>query len=254
MPGRRVVLWDDTWVRYHEPGIGQAAVRVLEAAGFQVVLARGRKCCGRPAFSRGLLDEAARLGAHNVALLESRYPDLPVIFLEPSCHSMFVDDYLQLRIPGAERLAQRCQLFEQFMCELLDREPGALDLHTEGGTSIAIHAHCHAKALGDATVMKRLVQHVRGAEPTLLDTGCCGMAGAFGMSREKYDLSLQVAEPMVEKLKALTPGTRVVASGTSCRHQITHLTPVRPLHMAEVLAAALEAREPDAARRASLTS
>ena len=79
----RVVLWDDTFVRYHEPHIGIAAVKVLEAAGFQIELAAGRQCCGRPAFSQGNLDEARRLGEHNLALLNQDLDNAPIIFLEP---------------------------------------------------------------------------------------------------------------------------------------------------------------------------
>ncbi len=93
------MLWDDTFVRYHEPNIGIAAVKVLEAAGFYVVLAQKRKCCGRPAFSVGNLDEAEKLGAHNLAVLGN--DDAPIIFLEPSCYSMFIEDYRELSLPGA---------------------------------------------------------------------------------------------------------------------------------------------------------
>jgi Fe-S oxidoreductase len=100
-----MLLWDDTWVRYHEPRVGRAAVAVLEAAGFEVRLVEGRRCCGRPAFSRGLLDEALRLGEHNLELLARRDTMLPIVFLEPSCWSMFVDEYRQLEIRGAAEVA-----------------------------------------------------------------------------------------------------------------------------------------------------
>ena len=107
----RVMLWDDTFVRYHEPRVGQAAIKVLEAAGFEVVLPKQRKCCGRPAFSQGNLDEAARLGRHNLELLNQERDNIPIIFLEPSCYSMFVQDYRELKLPDWERVAARCILF-----------------------------------------------------------------------------------------------------------------------------------------------
>jgi Fe-S oxidoreductase len=88
-----------------------------------------------------------------------------------------------------------------------------------------------------ASLARRLPQR----RVTLLDTGCCGMAGAFGALQSKYDLSLKVAQPLVEKIQAQPAGTILVASGTSCRHQIQHLTPAHPKHMAELLAAALDA-------------
>src|SRR5437667_10614934 len=122
----RVILWDDTFVRYHEPQIGIAAVKVLEALGFEVALVRNRKCCGRPAFSQGNLDAATRVGKHNVDLLNAspaRTSTTPILFLEPSCWSMFVDDYRELKIPNAEKIAARSFLFEKFIDDLLAREP-----------------------------------------------------------------------------------------------------------------------------------
>ncbi len=235
----RVILWDDTFVRYHEPNIGIAAVTVLEAAGFEVVLPLNRRCCGRPAFSQGNLDAAATLGRHNLSLLANA--DTPILFLEPSCHSMFAEDYRELKLDGAQETAGRCFLFEQFIEELLSREPEALRFRAEPA-NIVIHAHCHAKSLIDPAFMTRLVRRLPGRDVTLLETGCCGMAGAFGALESKYDLSLKVAEPLVTKIQDQPPGTIVVASGTSCRHQIDHLSPVHARHMAELLADALLTR------------
>ncbi len=235
-----VILWDDTFVRYYEPNIGMAAVTVLESAGFEVMLATQRKCCGRPAFSQGNLDEAEKLGAHNLAVL-AETGDAPILFLEPSCYSMFAEDYHELKLPGADVISRRCFLFEEFMNTFLEQEPNALPFDGEV-ERIAIHAHCHAKSMMKTGCMKQLAQRLPNRSVTLLDTGCCGMAGAFGMIESKYQLSLKVAEPMVEKIKALPFGTIVAASGTSCRHQIQHLVPVKLRHMAEVLAEALPAR------------
>src|SRR5206468_7074273 len=95
----RIILWDDTFVRYHEPQIAIAAVKVLEALGFEVVLVKNRRCCGRPAFSQGNLDAAAKLGKHNVHCLSSlQHSNTPILFLEPSSWSMFVEDYRELNI------------------------------------------------------------------------------------------------------------------------------------------------------------
>ena len=234
----RVVLWDDTFVRYHEPHIGMAAVKVLEGLGFDVVLPFGRKCCGRPAFSQGNLAEAARLGRHNLALLNLDEDGEPILFLEPSCYSMFVEDYRELKLEGTDRVARRCFLFEQFIEALLNQEPGALKFNPKAA-NVVIHAHCHAKALTNPDYMLKLAQRLPQRKVTLLDTGCCGMAGAFGALSAKYELSLKVAEPLALKVRSQPFGTVVVASGTSCRHQISHLAPFRPRHMAEVLAEAL---------------
>src|SRR5438552_9652568 len=144
-----LILWDDTFVRYHEPHIGIAAVTVLEALGFEVSLAKNRRCCGRPAFSQGNLDAASKLGKHNISQLStinSQPSAPPILFLEPSCWSMFVEDYPELRIESAENIANRCFLFEKFVDDLLEQEPAALQFkHSEG--TLAIHAHCHAKSI-----------------------------------------------------------------------------------------------------------
>jgi len=252
----RVILWDDTFVRYHEPHIGIAAVKVLEALGFEVSLVENRRCCGRPAFSQGNLDAAAKVGKDNVDLLSSlhnaspaRTSNTPILFLEPSCWSMFVEDYRELRIEKAERIANRCFLFERFVDDLLEQQPGALQFqhssasaeglrrHTE--TTIAIHPHCHAKSIMNPAFMRRLAERLPGRRATVLDTACCGMAGSFGALAEKYDLSIQVAQDLINKLENQGRETQIIASGTSCRHQISDLTNIRPKHMAEVLADAL---------------
>ena len=234
----KVILWDDTFARYHEPEIGIAAVAVLEAAGFEVTLPTQRKCCGRPAFSQGNLGEAARLGRHNLAVL-NQGDAVPIVFLEPSCYSMFVEDYCELKLPDTESVAGRCILFEEFIGNLLKQSPNALKFNREA-ERIVIHAHCHAKSLADTAYLRQLAERLPNREVTLLDTGCCGMAGAFGMFASKYELSLKVAEPLISKIKSQPYGTVVVASGTSCRHQIRHLALNRTQHMACVLADALQ--------------
>jgi len=235
----KVILWDDTFVRYHDPHIGVAAIKVLEMAGYEVLLARGRKCCGRPAFSQGNIGAARRLGAHNLALLAKFPDDIPIIFLEPSCHSMFIEDYREMSLPDAERVAARCFLLAEFIDNLLRTEPEALVFKSRP-TTVAIHVHCHAKALTHPAYMHRLCARLPGRRVHYLDTGCCGMAGAFGMLESKYDLSLEIARPLIEKIRQMPYGTIVVASGASCRHQIDHLATVRTQHIAEVLAEALD--------------
>lgn len=229
----RVILWDDTFVRYYEPGIGEAAVRVLEAAGFEVLILKNRRCCGRPAFSQGVLDRVRRLGAHNLGLL--RDYEFPVIFLEPSCWSMFVEDYRELGLAGAESLAERCFLFEAFLERHLQNNPDALTFR-DCDRPAAIHAHCHAKSIVNPAFMTALLNRVPNGKPRLLDTGCCGMAGAFGVQAEKYDLSRRVAAPMLEQINALPETCQIIASGTSCRQQLNHFGQAAPLHAAEWLA------------------
>ncbi len=104
---------------------------------------------------------------------------------------------------------------------------------------VAIHAHCHVKALANPKNALQLASRLPNRTVTMLDTGCCGMAGSFGMMASKYELSLKIAEPLMEQIKHQPFGTNIVLSGTSCRHQVQHLATVRTLHLAEVLAEAL---------------
>jgi FAD/FMN-containing dehydrogenase/Fe-S oxidoreductase len=234
----KVILWDDTWVRYHEPSVGHAAVSVLEAAGLEVSLVADRVCCGRPAASRGMLDDLRRAAEHNLALL--RGTNEPIVFLEPSCWSVFVDEYRQLGIEGAEQVANRCLLFEEVVEKCL--AGGSLAAAMTGPVGeVAVHGHCHSKALSDPKTALSVLERLPGASPRLLDTGCCGMAGAFGMLSAHRELSRRVAEPLVAAIEALPQHTAVIASGTSCRHQMADLTDVRPLHLAEFLAGCLRA-------------
>jgi FAD/FMN-containing dehydrogenase/Fe-S oxidoreductase len=255
----KIILWDDTFVRYHEPHIGIAAVKVLEALGFEVALVKNRRCCGRPAFSQGNLDAAAKLARHNLSQLLVRRSlgeggssleeslgrrslgeggNTPILFLEPSCWSMFVEDYRELKVENAENIAEHCFLFEKFVDDLLAHEPEALRFK-ERTALVLIHPHCHAKSITSPAFMGKLAERLPGTKATVLDTACCGMAGAFGALAEKYDLSVQIAQRLLDQIDNQPPRTEVIASGTSCRHQITDLTSLRPKHMAEFLAEAL---------------
>ena len=155
---------------------------------------------------------------------------------------MFVEDYRELKIDNAETVAKRCFLFEKFVDDLLVQEPDALQFKN-GSVNVAIHPHCHAKSIMNPGFMKTLAERLPGKQATVLDTACCGMAGAFGALAEKYDLSVQVAQRLLDKINDQPPGTEIIASGTSCRHQIVDLIPqpggTRPKHMAEFVAEAI---------------
>jgi Fe-S oxidoreductase len=151
---------------------------------------------------------------------------------------MFVEDYRELGINNAENIAKRCFLFEKFVDDLLASEPDALRLN-ERSQTIAIHPHCHAKSIMDPAFMRRLAERLPGRKATVLDTACCGMAGSFGARAEKYDLSAQVGQRLLDSIDNQPADAEIIASGTSCRHQIADLSRVHPKHMAELLADAL---------------
>jgi FAD/FMN-containing dehydrogenase/Fe-S oxidoreductase len=227
-----VILWDDTFTRYYDSPIGLAAVKVLEAAGYNVELVQGRQCCGRPAFSQGLLQKAKHLGETNLSLLSSGNSTTPILFLEPSCYSMFIEDYRELGLKNAEAIARRCFLIEDY---LFRDGPPLSTSPPLNERPIAVHRHCHNKALvGDS----RDTRYLEFIAPSALqlDTGCCGMAGAFGALESKYDLSLQIAAPILKQLETLDDETIVLTTGTSCRQQLKHLTQKTIQHPIELIA------------------
>jgi len=232
-----VLLWIDCFSRYYEPEIARAAVVVLESAGYEVIIPEGTVCCGRPAFSMGRLDLARSMGARNIEVLR-RWP-WDVVFLEPSCGSMFLEDYRELNLSGAEDLAKRAYSFELFVDRLLEQDSAALRWNGRAGRC-AMHVHCHAKAAVPPERFRRAASKVPGAEVTLLDTGCCGMAGAFGAMGDKYSLSVQVAQPLIDLVNGLAEDVDLLVSGTSCRQQLTHLTSRKPVHFAQWLASRID--------------
>lgn len=243
-PQREVVLWDDTYLSFNYPHIGQAAVQVLEAAGFGVRLLKKRHCCGRPMISKGLLQSARKQAAANVALLlPFARQGVPIIGLEPSCTATFKDEYPDL-LPGGEArsVAQQVYFFEDFLVQGM--QAGELALPFKASLSpqkLLFHAHCYQKALGKPLHTRRLLEMIPGAEVEEIHSGCCGMAGSFGYEKKHYNLSMACGEAaLFPAVRQATPGTRIVAAGISCRHQIADGTGVEALHPAEVLAEALQ--------------
>ncbi|HEY8505746.1 MAG TPA: FAD-linked oxidase C-terminal domain-containing protein, partial [Gemmataceae bacterium] len=242
----RVILLDDCFTTYNEPWIGRAAVRVLEAAGFRVELA-GLVCCGRAMISKGFLKEARELAWTQVPALAKRVADgTPILGLEPSCLLALADEWPEL-VPGPEarRVAEAAHLAEHWLAD--QAKAGRVNLPLSGSGKpprrCLFHGHCHQKALcgvgGTASALRR----VPGLDVTVLDAGCCGMAGAFGYEKEHFDISVKIANlELVPALEA-APEALVVATGTSCRHQIRDLTGRRALHPVEVLASALTESE-----------
>ncbi|MCA9925565.1 MAG: hypothetical protein KC421_24510, partial [Anaerolineales bacterium] len=238
---QNVVLAAGTYYTYNYPEVAIAAVEVLEAAGFEVIVPPVTEY-GRPAFSKGMVDQA-RKTARTVLDTFAPYAaeSLPIIFLEPSDLSMLIDDYEAL-LPDDERLphiAQHCTSFEQLIAQQADA--GTLNLtFTDAKQHIILHGHCHQKSLIGMTPAHRILTLPPNYTVEELDTSCCGMAGSFGYEAEHYDISRQMAEMRLwPGVRAADDDTMIVAAGVSCRQQIAHGTERHALHPAEVLRMAL---------------
>jgi Fe-S oxidoreductase len=239
-PRGTVVYFVDTWTNYYTPQVGVAAVKLLERAGFNV-LCPLTQCCGRPAISQGLLTEAKRLAEFNVRrLARLAHAGVPIVGTEPSCTLTLVDEYPQLvRSSTARKIAAQTVTLETFLQRLLAADPEALKF-SDRKTPLLYHAHCHQKAIvGSADALDLLHQATDGSA-SLIDAGCCGMAGAFGHEVEHYDVSRAIGEQRLFPAIRNRGNAEVAVSGFSCREQIKHHTGVTARHVIEYLADALE--------------
>lgn len=236
---RQVVLFPDCFVTYNEPSIGQAAVRVLEAAGFEVILGP-QICCGRAMISMGLLDDAratlGRILEEYAAIIDAQ---IPIVGIEPSCILTFRDELQSLHPnnPRAKGLARQSFLIEEFLAAEAAAGRLTLNLRT-AGAPIVVHGHCIAKALVGTKPTEELLKLIPGSNVQVLDSGCCGMAGSFGFIKGHYDISLAIGEhslfPAVRQ--AAGKGASITAAGTSCRHQIHDGTGTHARHPIQIVA------------------
>lgn len=237
---QRVILWADTWNNYFHPQTAKAAVEVLEDAGYEVVLPRRQICCGRPLYDYGLLDRAKR---QLLAILDELRPlireGVPLVGLEPSCLSVLKDEMQEMlgHDVDAMRLAQQTFAFETFM----QRKAGGYRPPTLDRTAI-VHEHCHKKSVLDPLAEAHAFEQM-GLRFKQLESGCCGMAGAFGFEAAHYDMSIACGERvLLPEVREAKPETIVVADGFSCREQIMQTTNRQALHPAEVMRMAIADR------------
>jgi FAD/FMN-containing dehydrogenase/Fe-S oxidoreductase len=245
-PGSRsVVLLDDCFTTFQEPQIGRAAIKLLEKAGYAVELAG--VCCGRAMISKGFLTDARRLAQEGVATLDKyAAAGVPILGLEPSCILTLMDEWPEL-VPGsaAKRVAGVAEMAEGWLARQVSDNGLSLELsspaeRTGGGSppisrKVLFHTHCHQKALVGSKGSVSALKLIPTLDVATLDAGCCGMAGAFGYEKEHYDLSVQIANLALVPAVTAEPNAVVVATGTSCRHQIRDLTGRNALHPLEVL-------------------
>jgi FAD/FMN-containing dehydrogenase/Fe-S oxidoreductase len=233
--GERVVLFDDTFNNHFRPDTALAAQRVLEAGGCAVELPRERLCCGRPYYDHGML-ERARTALERV--LQVLAPQLdegtPIVLLEPGCLSVLRDELGQLfpDDPRALRLARSAVSLAEF----LGARPGTIPVV---GAKVLVHGHCHQKALSG---MRAELDALRaaGCQVQAPDTGCCGMAGAFGLRAEHYEASRRIAAAALLPALETARDAEVLANGFSCREQIEDFASRPTLHLAELLARGLK--------------
>jgi FAD/FMN-containing dehydrogenase/Fe-S oxidoreductase len=231
-----VLLWVDTFTEHFAPEVGQAAVRVLEAAGYAVQLTGQPVCCGLTWISTGQLDGARRQLRRSVAALDAAVQaGTPIVGLEPSCTAVLRGEITEL-LPGDPRAA-RVRAATRTLAELLAATPGWAPPDLDGVSAVA-QPHCHQHAVmgwqADAALLRRA-----GAKVDAVG-GCCGLAGNFGVERGHYDVSVAVAQTaLLPAVRHAPPGAAVLADGFSCRTQLDQLAHVSGVHLAQLLASHL---------------
>ncbi|HVE73408.1 MAG TPA: (Fe-S)-binding protein, partial [Thermoanaerobaculia bacterium] len=225
-PSKRVLLWTDTFNNHFTPATLHAAAEVLERAGYQVEIPKRRLCCGRPLYDWGFLDRAKKLLRET---LDHTDPEVTIVGLEPSCVAVFRDELPNL-FPNEKRdVLTLSELFARDGVEMPQLRRKAI-----------VQAHCHHKSILRFDAEEAMLRRM-GLDLVHPDSGCCGMAGAFGFESRHYDLSMKLGErvilPMVREADA---ETLIIADGFSCREQIEQGTGRRTLHFAEVVKMAFE--------------
>ena len=242
--GREVVLWADTFSRYFDREILDAALEVLVAAGCRVHLARPGDgstrplCCGRTFLSAGLVDEARAAARRSIAVLETyARRGVPIIGLEPSCLLTFRDEALRFGLgEAAVKVSEQAMLFEEYLARESAAGHLALGLGPVAEKTL-LHGHCHQRSFGAMGAVERTLRLIPGLAVETIESSCCGMAGAFGYQSETVDVSRAMGEAsLLPAVRGAGPETLIVADGTSCRHQIAVGTQRQALHVAQVLA------------------
>ena len=243
----KAVLFADTFNRHFEPENLRAAAKVLAAADVPVHVAAAPKgerplCCGRTFLSAGLVDEAKQEAQRLVdALLPFAEQGIPIIGLEPSC-LLTLRDEIPALLPGEDTklLAKHARMLEEFIADQGDNPDFALRL-TSPAPKVLLHGHCHQKAMGVMSSIEKTLARLPDTEIEVVETSCCGMAGAFGYGVETHDVSRRMAElDLAPAVRDAAQDTIIVADGTSCRHQVADLTDRKPIHIARLLERALK--------------
>lgn len=232
------MYFHDTFTTYNYPRVGRAVVRLLEAAGFEVIVETRRECCGRPMLSKGLVEEARKLARANVELLaQYARKGIAIVGSEPSCILTLRDEYVDL-LPDdadAQAVAEQSFMIDEYLAKLAARDETGIVWRDEP-REVLFHGHCHQKALLGMVPSMGILK-MANLDARESGAGCCGMAGSFGYETEHYEVSRKIGEErLFPRVRSASPETVIGVAGVSCRQQIEHFTGRTVKHIAEILA------------------
>ena len=242
---KSVYLFVDEFTNFNDAEIGRTTVLLLERLGYEVKTIP-HPISGRAYLSKGMLDEARVLAMQNVRLWSSLVSEnTPLVGIEPSAILTFRDEYPDLVsdewVEKAQELAKHTLLLEEFIAREADAKRITSSAFSSEKKLMKLHGHCQQKAISSLVAAKKALSLPENFEVQLIPSGCCGMAGSFGYEKEHYDLSMQIGELVLfPTVRSQPDEVDIVASGTSCRHQIHDGTKRHAKHAAEILYAALK--------------
>ena len=220
---KSVYLFCDEFTNFYDVEIGKDAFYLLEKLGYNLQIVNHEES-GRSFISKGFLKEAKAICNQNIAIFKDIISDeTPLIGIEPSAILTFRDEYIRLADDktSAEKIAKSVFTFEEFLAKELENNTIDKSLFTSETKTLKIHGHCHQKALSGTYSSFQMLNIPENYAVTIINSGCCGMAGSFGYEKEHYKVSMQVGEDtLFPKVRKYSPETEIAAAGTSCRHQI----------------------------------
>ncbi len=240
----KVYVFCDEFTNYNDVEIGKKTILLLQKLGYKVEILEN-SLSGRSYLSKGLIRIAKEIAIKNVSFFKKHIsPQTPLIGIEPSAILTFRDEYIDLVTDNlrddASQLAKNCLLFEEWFCKEIDNKNITKEQFSSEKQVIRLHVHCHQKSIASMTPTNKALSFPKNYQVQLINSGCCGMAGSFGYEKEHYDVSMKVGNLVLfPEIKKTDKNTLIVASGTSCRHQIKDGTGRKALHPIEVLYDAL---------------
>ena len=237
-PKKSVYLFIDEFSNYLDKQIALDAYSLLFKLGYNVLLVNHNES-GRTFISKGFLEQAKAVATKNVALFKDKISaNTPLLGIEPSAILTFRDEYKRLvdDIESAKHIAEHTYLIEEFLANEIALGHITSNQFTEESKVLKIHNHCHQKALSNQKVTFDILNIPKNYTPTIITSGCCGMAGSFGYEKEHYEVSMKVGEQtLFPSVRKASSETIIVANGTSCRHQIKDGAQRVALHPISVL-------------------
>lgn len=237
---KKIYLFIDEFTNYNDTPIGIKAISLLNILGYEIDYLKHKES-GRAYLSKGLLDEAKELANYNVSVFKSWINnDTPLIGIEPSGILSFRDEYPRLvdkkLQQDAKRIAENCLTIEEFLYKEIQEGNISSNQFCKEAKKIKLHGHCYQKALSSVNYSAWIMGLPENYTVDVIPSGCCGMAGSFGYEEEHYDISMQIGELVLfPAVRSASDDTIIVASGTSCRHQIKDGTKREAVHPVEVL-------------------